>query len=531
MKRLLPYQKFRIFEKESQSVQSESSLSVGSKIVNFLRKFGYTYDSGKDSKIFVSFKTGNYKTIVPPKELNLGGGHYSSPNGLYCWDMNYFKERLFGDDEINPNNFNYENLEAASNLIDNLCLGFENEREVPPDQKWREGIPRWLWIVKMKDDSLIISSYTSEKVLSEKLITLLNNYSHYFLKSSNVTNFNPQDKKPIVQNLTNLESLKKFFSENANNYKPEFIGGMSSTKTDSGMRTEMPGVNQIFEQYTNHVELYYFIKLCSELIGGKSVFSVMTEICQAIGIDGFTQRGESHLHPRPKNQTVLLNDEGVQSMIRIDLKEELGGSAQKSGDRYSKAQIEDFKKNKDEFLSQLKIGDIVYNQKTQTFVRITKGILATGISNFGSHSSDYLIPSQIKKINLDESEGWDFIKKLKDGDRIEIEILDDSPSQIFKNSKSMKDYKKISWDCELKINSINTETWEVDVDESLANDPQTRKIESLTSILEIIFEFKNGYGERLWGFRSFVKTKMKMSLFRGDSKEPIKTILSPWEVQ
>lgn len=547
MGKILSYQDFRIFEKEStqvqKSAQTESENNVGRKIVKFLNKYGYKYQPGEDSKFFVSFKTGNYPTIVPPKDLGLGGGHYSSPNGLYCFDMNYFKQRLFGDDEISIENFDHQNLTKKSDLIKSLCLGFENEHSVSADKKWKEGIPRWLWIVKMKDNSTILSSKSEDNKVLKPLIELISNYSHYFLKTSNFNEFDPQNKKNI--GINDLEKFKTFFEQNGDKYKPEFLKGMDSKKVDSSMRNEMPGLFKgncagIFNTPTDEVEFYYFIKLCSEIIGGKDVFSLFTEICEAIGVDGFTQRGESHLHIRPKNQTVLLSDNTVEEVLKIDLKEELK-DVDLGEMSVSSAQIEEFKKESEKFLSQFEKGDVIYSKKHFRFFRIFTWNGKNAVSG-----GNRPIPSKTFKVNLDESEGWKFIKELKSGDKISIVGLD--------TDDLVEEYNNANSKIEIKIDSINLENGheiEAEItkhgpiigggDGDVENLKRKINLENDLDLMKIIYDFKNEYITRVLFVNknliegkstdndNYIKGKMELSLYRGGSDEPIKVIRSPWE--
>ncbi len=95
MKRLLTYSNFletlleRVEPKDNKLEDLYKGLTVAKKIVNFLKKHKYEYQPGKDSRIFMSFKTGDFDTIVP--KVDLGGTQYSSPQGFYCFDMNVWK--------------------------------------------------------------------------------------------------------------------------------------------------------------------------------------------------------------------------------------------------------------------------------------------------------------------------------------------------------------------------------------------------------------------------------------------------------
>ena len=264
--------------------KSISGITVAKKIVNFLKRHSYKYEPSKDSKIFVSFKTGDFDTIVPPKSKGLGGQLYNSPQGLYCFDMNVFKKRLFGDEEIEASNFSSDNLIKSSNEVLDLGLGYGNHGNVVDAKNlWRDGIPRWLYFVKVKDDAVVISSDKNAIFFFEPLMNFLNNYLHYFLKDNESKSFDTNYKKPVSSKKMSFEDYQSYFSQSSDKYKAGFIESLMNLL--EAYDDDKERLDEIF---------YGFIVKCSELINSDKTYMIFTDICQDIGIDGFTQRKGQH---------------------------------------------------------------------------------------------------------------------------------------------------------------------------------------------------------------------------------------------
>ena len=404
---------------ERRDVESREKVSASSRICSFLKKHGFKYEGpGKDSKIFVSFKTGDFETIVPPKSL--GGSQYSSPQGFYCFDMNIFKKRMFGDDEIAPESYSPSNLNSAGDeAIPFLGLGYGNNDNVVDEENMWNGIPRYLYLVKVKEGSLILSSNSNSMKFYDPLMKLLRGYSHLFLKSSDADRFSKSLEKDAGLGKKSYVEIKKHFRENSSEYKPGFIPALLD------VFSAMDADKKI------HLALYDLIMRCSGLISRSNMFVRFTLICKAIGIDGFTQRKRenSFIHPSPEQQTVLLSDGCVEDLIKIDLKKE--GNI----DRYVKGQKAD--EEQEAFFASLKKGDCIYNRKTRSYSRYSgkDSFLmfgTTGRKGIGKWRVDI---ADLSKVDLSASKEWQFVKSLKPGDWIKISaergILDKYNPQKF----------------------------------------------------------------------------------------------------
>jgi hypothetical protein len=403
MKILKSYRDFQILL-ESHNFEKQR-ITVGEKIVNFLKKHKFVYEGSRsDSDIFISFKTGDFETIIPKKTL--GGTLYSSPQGFYSFDMNGFKQRLFGDDEISAENFNPKNLSRSSNVIEQLGLGYANHgNEVSPENIWSRwySIPRYLHFVKVKDGSLILTSNSNSLKFYDPLEKLLNFYLHNFLKENESNIFDPNDKRDSGLSKKNWKELYSYFNENKSKYKSRFIDGLLSLfKSIEKDESEL------------HSKMYYFIlNGCCQSINDNVIYMMFTDICRAIGIDGFTQRkNNKFIHSLPEFQTLLLTDSCVEELMKIDLTTEL------RIDRDIFA--EKSEKNLENFLSTLKKGDVLWNKKEQYFKRFENrdSLLKDNVGEKTPINTDDFV-----KVDLSNNKLWNFIKNLKSGDWIKITSL------------------------------------------------------------------------------------------------------------
>jgi hypothetical protein len=431
---------------EKRSLEQREKISVSHRIVDFLNKFSYKYGGvGKDSKIFVSFKTGDFETIIPSRSL--GGKQYTSPQGFYCFDMNAFKQRLFGDDEISFDSFSSENLKRSNNIIGDLGLGYGNNgNSVASENIWDNfsGIPRYLYFVKAKDSSLILSSNSNALKFYDPMYKLMKLYSHNFLKDNESKVFDPKDKRGEELKNKSWAELQQFFTENRDKYKRGFI----NLSLDLMKSIEKDGESL-------HVRLYNLILSCCGMINDENTFVRFNLLCKSIGVDGFTQRvGEdSYIHPSPLYQTLLLTESCVEELMKIDLKTEL------RTDRY--VDKEKAKQNWDEFTKDLKPDDILYDKKNFKFYRFS--YFDNSSSNIGSREVTVddkdritkkfhykLNPEGLVKVDLSDNKIWNFIKTLESGDWIKI------TSKINEESLTclIMQFKKV----EVSENKINLET-------------------------------------------------------------------------
>ena len=428
MKYLKKYLNF--FEKRD--ISSREKITVSRRIVDFLEKYNFKYEGyNKDSNIFVSFKTGDFQTIIPSRKL--GGSQYSSPQGFYCFDMNGFKKRLFGDDSISVENFSPDNLSRSSNEIVSLGLGYgNNDNKVESENIWDNlsGIPRYLYFVKIKDGSLILSSNSNSLKFYDPLKVLLKSYSHIFLKDNELNKFDPKDKKDNGLDKKSFNELKNYFTEKKEKYNSNFIDGLLKL------------LKSIQKDEKNlHVIMYGFLMRCCYIISNDNVYVRFTLLCKSIGIDGFTQRrGEDdYIHTNPKFQTLLLTESCVDDLMKIDLKKEL------RTDQY--VNREKNKINQDEFLKSLKSGDILYDKKYYTFYRFNNSkelIEKANQHNINKNKKNYIDVDNLSKVDLNDNDIWNFIKNIKSGDWIKINRNLDSNS-----------YKKVSQSMIIQINNIS----------------------------------------------------------------------------
>ena len=413
---------FKLFLLEKRNLEEREKVSVSHRIVDFLNKYNYKYGgSDKDSQIFISFKTGDFETIIPPKSL--GGKQYTSPQGFYCFDMNGFKQRLFGDDEISFDNFSAENLKKSNNIIGDLGLGYANNgNSVDRENIWDEwsGIPRYLYFVKVKDGSLILSSNSNALKFYDPLEKLMRFYSHNFLKDNESELFDPKDKRGEELKNKSWIELKKYFTENKDKYNTVFINILMDL---------FKSIDK--DEKLLHVKFYNFLLSCCRIINSNNQFVRFTLLCKSIGVDGFTQRvsEDAFIHPSPKYQTLLLTESCVGDLMKIDLKTEL------KNDRY--VDSEKAKQNWDEFAKNLKPEDILYDKKNLKFYRFSSfdninnandrvkniGYRVAAVDDKDRISKNFhykLNPEGLIKIDLSNNKIWNFIKTLKSGDWIKI---------------------------------------------------------------------------------------------------------------
>ena len=386
---------------EKRDLESREKISASNRIYSFLKKHNFNYEgAGSDSLLFASFKTGDFETIIPPKAL--GGNQYKSPQGFYCYDMNFFKKRMFGDSEISPENYNSGNLLMGSDeALKDLGLGYANhDTSVDPDSIWK-GLPRYLYLVKAKEGSLILSRNSNSLKFYNPIEKLLKGYSHLFLKSSDVKDFSKKYKTDSGLEKKTYEELVKYFKENSEEYKKNFIRYLlelfSVMKSDKNI----------------HIAMYEFILYgCAFTLKENNSYVRFTLICNAIGIDGFTQRnGEnSYIHPSPVYQTLILSEGCVQDLIKIDLKKE-----GRTDDYVSNKKAD---MNQEEFFKNLKPGDCLFNRDNQKYTEFidSESFLTTikGVKRWKQDIADYT------KIDLTKNKAWSLIDKLKVGDWIKI---------------------------------------------------------------------------------------------------------------
>jgi hypothetical protein len=399
---------------EKRDIKSREKLTVANRIVDFLKKYNFDYKgSGKDSEIFISFKTGDFETIIPPKSL--GGKLYKSPQGFYCFDMNMFKQRLFGDEKISPENFNEDNLSRSNDIIRDLGLGYgNNNNKVDSENIWNpfSAIPRYLYFVKVKSGSLILSSNSNSLKFYDPLKKLLKDYSHLFLKDNDTTKFDPKDRRDNGLGKMSFRELKNYFIENDEKYKKDFITKLKKLFND---------INK--DEKLLHVKMYRFLMHCCKSISDENIYIRFNLLCRSIGIDGFTQRkGEDEfIHYSPERQTLLLSEKCVEDLMKIDLKTELKVDRYVSGEKG--------KQNFESFLKSLKYGDILYDKKRESFVRFediesfVRGYNIEGKKDFKMN------PEKFTKVDLNTNKIWQFIRTLKTGDWIKIQSISEESAR------------------------------------------------------------------------------------------------------
>ena len=483
MRHIENYNQFITFLIEKRNLSSRDKISVANRIVDFLKKYNYNFEgTQKDSKIFVSFKTGDFETIVPSRSL--GGNQYSSPQGFYCFDMNGFKPRLFGDNPISPENFNENNLSQASNTILDLGLGYGNNgNKVDSENIWNEwnGIPRYLYFVKVKDDSLILSNNSNALKFYDPLNKLLRLYSHNFLKDSESKVFDPKDKRDNGLDKKSHLEIKAYFKENKEKYNSNFIEKLLNL------------FNKIEKDEKDlHVIMYKFLISCCSTISRDNYYVRFTLLCKSIGIDGFTQRrGENYyIHYNPKFQTVLLTESCKEDLMKIDLRKEL------RIDQYVKG--EKSKINLDPFLESMKKGDVLFNKKTLSFTRfISPEDFKKTIGGARDEKKLVINTGDFVKVDLDNNTIWNFIKNIKSGDWIRI-ACDTSESS---------NYNKVIESMIVQFNDV------VNTDDVITFDTRGKKLqERVISNQSLHFNIN---GERL------VNQKYPYKLEKKDSETPL----------
>jgi hypothetical protein len=374
---------FGEFILEKRDMQSRERVTVGRRICDFLEKSGFKYQQGDDSRVFVGFKTGDYESFIPPKEL--GGKLYQSPQGFYCYDMNGFKRRLFGDSPVAPDNFHPFFLDKSDDIISSFGFGYGNHNN-KVDQAGISGygnIPRYMNIVRVKDDAVILTSRTGWLKARGPVMKLLRFYSHYLLKESNADKFDPKDRRDIG-NMSIIE-MEKHFKVKSSSMKEEASEWVLWLVKE--LRSDSRGL---------HISVYSFIMWMSKLISEKKKFVRFSLICRAVGIDGFTQRSDEggFIHSDPPFQTVLLTRRCVQDKIVIDLRKDI---------------------NVDEYVSKMKNPELA--KKTREKDKIENRRWST-----------YQMP--LKLISEDQRErALSFMKQLKKGDFVKIGSLDEDTTR------------------------------------------------------------------------------------------------------
>lgn len=404
MKRLLTYSNFletlleRVEPKDNKLEDLYKGLTVAKKIVNFLKKHRFEYKPGKDSRIFMSFKTGNFDTIVP--KVDLGGTQYSSPQGFYCFDMNVVKKRLFGDEEISAQNFSPDNLKKSSNEIEDLGLGYANNGNVVSDENiWSDGIPRWLYFVKVKDSALILSSDKGARFYYEPLTKFLDNYLHYFLVEADTTKFDSDNKKSVGSKKMSIKDYGDYFKSNTAKYKSGFVESLLAFL--KAYSNDGDNLDRIF---------FNFIKVCSSLINKEKELLIFTQICQAIGVDGFTQRRpDTYIHSLPPIQTILLSDSCVEELMKVDLVKEL------PIDKFVSKENSPTLRS---FVAGLKVGDVFFDRERSVFMKFKDE--ESFVNSFSRDGRRQFSADKLVKMDLTNNEIWQFISTLKDGDSIKI---------------------------------------------------------------------------------------------------------------
>lgn len=370
MSHITNYKDFK-FLYEKREASAREKITTGKKIEEFLKKSKYTYKPGSDSNVFVSFKTGKFESFIPPRNTD---GVYKSPQGFYCFDMNMFKKRMFGDEEVSGENFNPINLKKSDDIISELGLGFANNNtNVADDGIDQFGFPRYLYLVRLKEGYKVLSRLSGRIKVEDPVKNLLRYYSHYFMKSDTSSKFDPKNKQDIGR-LT-LKEMLDYFKKKSNDLKEDIYESLI----------------ELIESVLNdkedlHKIVYYFIKSFSETFGENKMFVRFTLICNSIGIDGFTQRKADggFIHNTPDFQTLLLSRKSVDEIIIIDL-------------------IKDIRNDKYVSLS----------KDPEEMERIKKG-KETG--HFGD--KNYRLP---EKINKEKQERViSFMKQLKKGDFVKI---------------------------------------------------------------------------------------------------------------
>jgi hypothetical protein len=426
---------------EKRDIKSREKLTVANRIVDFLKKYSFEHGgSGKDSEIFISFKTGDFETIIPPKSL--GGKLYTSPQGFYCFDMNMFKQRLFGDEKISPENFNEDNLSRSNNIIRDLGLGYSNNNnKVDSENIWNtfSSIPRYLYFVKVKSGSLILSSNSNALKFYDPLGKLLRDYSHLFLKDNDTTKFDPKDRRDNGLGKMSFKELKGYFSENEEKYKKDFVTKLKKLFNDISK-----------DEKLLHVKMYRFLMYCCKSISDENIYIRFNLLCRSIGIDGFTQRkGEDDfIHPSPEVQTLLLSEKCVEDLMKIDLKTELKVDRYVSGEKG--------KQNFESFLKSLKSGDVLYDKKRESFVRFEDIESFVRGYNIEGKKDLKMDPEKFTKVDLNINKIWQFIKTLKTGDWIKIQRISEESGRSKVLDCIIIQFKKIEVDgnkIELEVRS------------------------------------------------------------------------------
>lgn len=439
MKQILKFWEFLL---EAKNLEVEEGRRAGNRIVNFLKKSGFEYRGPSyDSNILINFKTGKYDSIIPP--VALGGKLYQSPQGAYCFDLNGFKEKLFGDGEISPENLDIRNIVRDTDIIYELGFGYGNdERKNIKNLKGPETIglglkevPRYMYLYKLREGANIFSRMTNNNKYYDPIRKLITYYSHLFKKDMNNPKFSINDKKE------NLE-IKKLAPNDWINYFNKTKDGWNEKFLEALMKflNSFKGNNR--DPFL-HMKLYNLVMECAKICEGNH-YLVFTVICNGIGICGFTQRrGEVFIHDRPEFQTLLVNRKCVEDYDIIDLLEMR--TVEKATGKMKKDEW-------NKFIDSLQEGDLVKNKKNGTVKRFPnndlKKIDDETLRRRGTkvpRSEDY------EKTNLDDDGIYQFVNKIKPGDYIKMILRMKDRTRIYVwEFKSIED-KKFGKDIKCEI--------------------------------------------------------------------------------
>lgn len=517
MKQIL---KFWDFLFEAKNLEVEEGRRVGKRVVNFLKKSGFEYRGPSyDSNILINFKTGKYDSIIPP--VALGGKLYQSPQGAYCFDLNAFKEKLFGDGEISPENLDIKNIVKDTDIISELGFGYGNdERKNIKNLKGPETIglaafkevPRYMYLYKLRDGANIFSRMTNTNKYYDPIKKLITYYSHLFKKDINKPKFSIDDKKE------NLEIKKlapsdwiNYFNKTKDGWNEKFWEALMNFLNSFGGNKQDPKL---------HLKLYHLVMECAKICQGNH-FLVFTVICNGIGICGFTQRrGEVFIHERPEFQTLLVNRKCVEDYDIIDLLEM--SSVEKATGKMKKDEW-------NKFIDSLQEGDLV-KKKDGTVVRFPNNDLVK-IDDETVRRRGTTVPSSedYEKTNLDDDGIYQFVNKIKPGDYIKMILSIKERTLIYVwEFKSIEDkkfgknieceiYAKVfgEYDKKPKQKSLGLNQLK---EMSQGGERSKLDVEDDLGLYNILKKFSKKRGPS----SEFQTSNIKLQVFRGDLDKPLR---------
>ena len=552
---------FGEFILEKRDMQSRERVTVGRRICDFLEKSGYKHQQG-DSKVFVGFKTGDYESFIPPKEL--GGKLYQSPQGFYCYDMNGFKRRLFGDSPVAPDNFHPFFLDVSDDIISSFGFGYGNHNNKVDPAGLMSGlsdIPRYLNIVRVKEDAVILTSRTGALKAQGPVMKLLRFYSHYLLKESKGDKFDPKDRRDIGP--MSIIEMEKHFKDKS-----------SSMKEDASEMVLWLVKELRSDSRDLHRKVYAFIKWMSKLISKDKMFIRFSLICRAVGIDGFTQRSDEggFIHSDPPFQTVLLTRKCVQDKIVIDLRKDINVDeyvSKMKNPELAKKSLEEYKKNNTRsslykmplklisedqrkralsFMKQLKKGDFVkigsIDESDGKGSGVYEAYLCEVVEPLGQESAKM----ETRCVRYLERYKHNFSKNLIDTFGLDV----GNPLTFFFDRPRASEMPMLSavtvneeafayWvhrGKELKSKGLDFESYNaklpsyyrvdkpiLDFDKLLAGVDYLATV-GLYLTPERLISFAKGHLSAMRGNFSFEKGRMYLSVYRGDLSKPIKTMYS-----